>query len=293
MDPIRRASLAKRGFTADSTHMDTETEELKQHILRHGGEAVVVLGSVLDREKILIRGIYLSGEDSRLVDARHHGQCHANSAANFKMHGYIIMTGFALSEDGVWRQHSWNLEREMGQIIETTVPRIAYFGYELSEAEAVEFAEYNSQEEPIYKSTESELPMIDLILLRRPDNSEITNLDNRIEVCFEHSLNDVDKDIVRLWVLESVDGRYFLSLSVDAEEIEGDEDAKYKTRITSEEFLEYVPATEILHIGLLDKISKLGGMAEILEIEDETDEQEYLMSISAARYAEIDELLGR
>lgn len=37
-----------------------------------------------------------------------------------------IGTGYALSVDGLWRQHSWGLRRE--GILETTVARVKYFG---------------------------------------------------------------------------------------------------------------------------------------------------------------------
>lgn len=39
-----------------------------------------------------------------------------------------ICTGYALSSDGLWRQHSWGLEN--GQIVETTIERVAYYGLE-------------------------------------------------------------------------------------------------------------------------------------------------------------------
>lgn len=40
----------------------------------------------------------------------------------------LWMTGYALSDDGLWRQHSWCLDTQENQIIETTESRIAYFG---------------------------------------------------------------------------------------------------------------------------------------------------------------------
>jgi len=37
-----------------------------------------------------------------------------------------ICTGYALSSDGLWRQHSWGLKN--GRIVETTIERVAYYG---------------------------------------------------------------------------------------------------------------------------------------------------------------------
>jgi hypothetical protein len=62
------------------------------------------------------------------------GRCHDNVAALLQLsaNGEIKLsvvgaTGYALSEDGLWRQHSWGVGRN-GEIYETTVARCAYFG---------------------------------------------------------------------------------------------------------------------------------------------------------------------
>ena len=63
-------------------------------------------------------------------------QCHKNSAFlwNSNRDKYKIMTGYALSSMGIWHQHSWILEND--EIIETTVDREKYFGYELTYEES-------------------------------------------------------------------------------------------------------------------------------------------------------------
>lgn len=55
-------------------------------------------------------------------------QCHANTARLW-ISGEIdeIYTGYALSADGLWRQHSWGRKGE--KIVETTSPRLGYFGF--------------------------------------------------------------------------------------------------------------------------------------------------------------------
>jgi hypothetical protein len=52
-----------------------------------------------------------------------------------------IGTGYALSVDGLWHQHSWGLRRE--GILETTVPRVKYFGVLLQHRIADSFASAN------------------------------------------------------------------------------------------------------------------------------------------------------
>jgi len=71
-------------------------------------------------------------------------QCHAN-ASSLAIRGKVdyMVTGFALSLDGGWRQHSWGIKD--GTIVETTYPRfINYFGTPLSKKEAKAFAKANS-----------------------------------------------------------------------------------------------------------------------------------------------------
>lgn len=68
--------------------------------------------------------------------------CHANVARLWtrqKQEVVAIGTGYALSGDGLWRQHSWVVLRE--GILDTTVPRTKYFGLLLQGWEADSFAE--------------------------------------------------------------------------------------------------------------------------------------------------------
>lgn len=67
--------------------------------------------------------------------------CHSNAAFLWKnkISGLVgIGTGYALSEDGLWRQHSWCLTP--GGIIETTEVRHTYYGVRLEGARADRFA---------------------------------------------------------------------------------------------------------------------------------------------------------
>jgi len=71
-------------------------------------------------------------------------RCHGNSAKLWlrRQHrGFRIATGYALTDDGLWRQHSWGVEGKV--LFETTVTRTAYFGVYLSPPDSVEFAACN------------------------------------------------------------------------------------------------------------------------------------------------------
>lgn len=52
-----------------------------------------------------------------------------------------IGTGYALSGDGLWRQHSWGIRRQ--DLLETTTRREKYYGILLQGALADSFAESN------------------------------------------------------------------------------------------------------------------------------------------------------
>jgi hypothetical protein len=67
--------------------------------------------------------------------------CHWNVAHLWKSENRQISgigTGYALSEDGLWRQHSWCLTST--GILETTELRHTYFGVRLEGAAADQFA---------------------------------------------------------------------------------------------------------------------------------------------------------
>lgn len=77
------------------------------------------------------------------------GNCHHNSANlwNENRAERTIATGYALSKDNMWRQHSWLIQThpttKQCSIIETTLQRIKYFGITLTSREAQEFYEMN------------------------------------------------------------------------------------------------------------------------------------------------------
>jgi hypothetical protein len=71
--------------------------------------------------------------------------CHLNVARLWRRARRTLTgigTGYVLSLDGLWRQHSWGMRGE--SIIETTVERLKYFGLLLQGTDADEFAALNA-----------------------------------------------------------------------------------------------------------------------------------------------------
>lgn len=120
---------------------------LVDRLLSLGGSGVAILFEE-DLKKLLSRGTACKGTKSRLqkmADCR----CHRNAAELWKSNTerYRIATGWALSRDGCWRQHSWVVETLVNwdnsgyQIIETTERRVVYYGFMMTEEESQTFYE--------------------------------------------------------------------------------------------------------------------------------------------------------
>lgn len=129
-------------------NIDNNLEELKKRLLEFGGEIVSVPSVEEDLIKILDRGQFWEKKWGRIVKIKGAPcQCHRNSCElwenNRNNFNIRICTGYALTEDCIWRQHSWLVfidERtNKAKIIETTVERIAYYGFVMSEEECEEF----------------------------------------------------------------------------------------------------------------------------------------------------------
>jgi len=115
---------------------------LEQKLLTQGGTRMVYRDEP-DLKLLLSRGEPFD-EPAELV-AGESGQCHLNVARfwNEQREELAIVTGYALSEDGLWRQHSWLIRKNsvpgQSRLIETTIRRVKYFGVRLTEAEAAIF----------------------------------------------------------------------------------------------------------------------------------------------------------
>lgn len=129
MDNVRLDLLRERGFTFDTVFSNGRYEDLKTKLLNEGGSAVILVVN-LDKkyDELLNKGEWfylLSG-----VVKMRPSQCHDNVDELVKTNSrYKEYSGFALSEDGAWRFHSWVVDGDKG-VIETTSPRLAYYGIE-------------------------------------------------------------------------------------------------------------------------------------------------------------------
>ena len=139
MHPGRRRWLDTK--TKAAINKDPRLHHLKRRLLALGGEAGIFMPRTPWLGRLLQRGTIFAGE-SRLRKGLH-GRCHYNSARLWSAARAQrkIVTGYALSDDGCWWQHSWVLEPSEGQppIIETTNKRLLYFGVVLTPQESKQF----------------------------------------------------------------------------------------------------------------------------------------------------------
>lgn len=126
LHPSRAAFLENR-FLAMAEAMP-RLGELRARLLEHGGVGLVSPPSEPDMELILNEGRVFDGRDAVLAPGEP-SSCHTNVRLIWLEHGSAVvqvMTGYCLSPDGLWRQHSWALKD--GTIVETTLRRLKYFG---------------------------------------------------------------------------------------------------------------------------------------------------------------------
>jgi hypothetical protein len=135
------------GYTGSDSGTQSDME-LRDKILTFGGYEACMQYQEPDAQAMLSRGQLWYGDKC----VRKRGQpcrCHSNSCnlwqANRKSHEIAIATGYALSKDGMWRQHTWLVLRKPRsvKVVETTEPRIAYFGFVMTDEEAEKFCQDN------------------------------------------------------------------------------------------------------------------------------------------------------
>lgn len=133
-DDFQRQMLTERLEGAQAT--DPRWAALARRLLDIGGELIAVWAEP-DLSQLLDRGCEWPTEGARLAEGER-SRCHHN-VARLVLGGAAAewVTGWALSEDGIWRQHSWAFDTV---VVETTVPRVAYFGFAMSEAEQLRAA---------------------------------------------------------------------------------------------------------------------------------------------------------
>ena len=129
------AILSERGTPDGFTDLvERAKHALRDSLLAVGGWEVCQNALDQDLGAILEHGVVLDGADALLRRGAPSG-CHANSmeAAVRAPKRRAVMTGYALSDDGLWRAHSWVAETPVGggdpMLVETTEPRVTYAGF--------------------------------------------------------------------------------------------------------------------------------------------------------------------
>ena len=119
--------------------------ELRRRLLAIGGNRVCLQAPDRDPPALLSRGQTFPTEGVRRRRLARN-QCHRSVATMWcNAPGRLrIATGYALSDDGLWRPHSWAVKG--GRVIETTERRAAYFGIELTIGKALNFTLRNQPE---------------------------------------------------------------------------------------------------------------------------------------------------
>jgi hypothetical protein len=113
-----------------------ELKPLQDRLLTFGGDWVA-LQPEPDLTDLLNKGQLIKG--NVILKPMAPCQCHRNCAKIWDKNpkNYKIATGWALSADGIWRQHTWILKGKA--VIETTEPRTMYYGIILEDKEANNF----------------------------------------------------------------------------------------------------------------------------------------------------------
>ncbi len=119
--------------------------EFRASVLCHGGTDVVpplfpdsLLRPLIDHGSALPESV------TSVLRLGQQSQCHTNAVALWRSgEAVAIGTGYALSDDQLWREHSWAWS-PTGELIETTAARVRYFGLRFEGERARWFADWVS-----------------------------------------------------------------------------------------------------------------------------------------------------
>lgn len=141
LPPAQLAFLEGR-LNEDATRQPA-LRRLREVLIGHGG-LMIVSPRIYDPDvdDLLACGRLFDADGTKLMLGRA-SACHENVSRLWRNHPdeIVIVVGYALSDDGLWRQHTWGVEADC--VIETTEPRLAYFGVSLSPEHADRFASAN------------------------------------------------------------------------------------------------------------------------------------------------------
>jgi hypothetical protein len=127
--------LRVQQINAPALEANPALRKLHGKILEHGGDEAMVGNTKLpshEIERLLTRGQYWDGTKAKHQPMRAIN-CHGNSCELMGKGIGQVANGFALSDDGLWRIHSWVVTKT--GVIETTTKRVGYFGVVLTNNE--------------------------------------------------------------------------------------------------------------------------------------------------------------
>lgn len=124
---------------------------LRNKLLDIDGKKVAPVRQERYLDELLEKGSLIKPSSIKVTEVGVDSQCHRNCAEiylakeeNFEDDKTVrIATGWALSSDGVWRQHSW-ITIDKNRIIETTLKREKYYGIILDDESSEKFAYDNT-----------------------------------------------------------------------------------------------------------------------------------------------------
>lgn len=127
-------------------HNDPRKFDLRDALVRFGGEEVCMPYAEEDLIKLLRRGQLWPGK-GLLMNPWRPSHCNENSSLCWEANQdkFLLATGYALSNDGLWRKHSWCVMQtpNNNKIVETTELRGLYFGFVMDLEETVNFVSRN------------------------------------------------------------------------------------------------------------------------------------------------------
>ena len=143
--PESYQTICQKGLSKNQNY-NAKLLDLCRRLMDIGGISIVLPDFEEDIDDILKYGQLWDNITTHHMPGRP-SQCHANSCdlwynnRNAETFCVSICTGYALSEDGLWRQHSWlmQLKARANVLIETTEPRIAYFGFAMTPPQCLKF----------------------------------------------------------------------------------------------------------------------------------------------------------
>jgi hypothetical protein len=114
--------------------------ELAAFLVSLGGDLVVPPmypdGMV---RRLLVDGLCFAGSPLT-VEPGEPNDCHGNVVRLWRARKATIATGYALSDDGLWREHSWGVRD--GAVVETTMARESYWGVLINDDDANDYASW-------------------------------------------------------------------------------------------------------------------------------------------------------